>query len=88
LTATVTLEYDDSQRELFREYLGRDELPPFSLHPVTPSFFVPGAPTADPIPVNRMPTAGLTFLDPDDRGRFHYMSSGLRISRRVSPSSE
>jgi CubicO group peptidase (beta-lactamase class C family) len=86
LTATVTLEYDDSQRELFREYSGRDEYPPFPLHPVTPSFFVPGGPPTDSIPLSRMPTAGLTFLDPDDRGRFQYMSSGLRISRRVLPS--
>jgi Beta-lactamase len=82
LTATLTLEYDESQRELFREYAGRDEFPPFPIHPVTPSFFVPGSPPTEPIPVNRM-SAGLTFLDPDENGRFRYLSSGLRISQRI-----
>jgi CubicO group peptidase (beta-lactamase class C family) len=83
LIATVSLEYDDEQRELFREYSGRDEFPPFPIYPVTPSFFVPGAPPEQPVPVNRQPSAGLTFLDPEADGRFRYMSSGLRISRRV-----
>jgi CubicO group peptidase (beta-lactamase class C family) len=83
LVATVDLLYDDAQRELFREYTGRDEFPPIPLYPVTPSLFVPGAPAAEPIPVNRQPTAGMTFLDPDAAGRYRYMSSGLRISRRT-----
>jgi CubicO group peptidase (beta-lactamase class C family) len=82
LMATVTLEYDEGHRELISEYTGRDEIPPFPLHPVTESFFVAGEPPTDPIPVNRMTSAGFTFLEPDERGHFGYCSNGLRISRR------
>ena len=49
LTATLTSSYDQQQQELFREYTGRDTIPPFSIHPVTESFFVPGAPSTEPI---------------------------------------
>jgi hypothetical protein len=83
LTARVTLDYPGTQRELFREYTGRDEIPPFPIYPVTSSFCVPGALATEPIPITRMARAGLTFIDPDERGDFRYLSSGLRIARRV-----
>jgi len=84
LTATITFEYDDVHRELFSEYTGWDEMPPFPLHSITESFFVAGAPPAEPIQLNRMTSAGITFLDPDERRHFRYCSNGLRISRRVA----
>jgi len=83
LTATLALEYDEGHRQRFREYTGRDGFPPFPIYPITPTFFVPGAPPTEPIPLSRIPTAGLSFLDPDKNGRFTYVSSGLRISRRI-----
>jgi CubicO group peptidase (beta-lactamase class C family) len=83
LVATVTLDYDDDQRELHREYSGREVIPPVPLYPVTESFFVAGAQPTEPIPIARMPTAGMTFLDADERGHFRYLSSGLRISSLV-----
>jgi CubicO group peptidase (beta-lactamase class C family) len=82
LTATISFEYDAGHRELFLEYVGRDTFPPFPLYPLTESFFVSGAAPTEPIPVNRMTSAGLTFLDPDESGRFRYVSSGLRILSR------
>jgi len=78
-TLTLTLEnhYDDEQRELFKEYAGRETFPPMPLYPVTATFFVPGAPPAEPLPVSRMSTGGLTFLDPYGAGRYRYVSSGF-----------
>lgn len=82
LAASIALEYDQSHRELFSEYSGRDEIPPFPLFPISESFCVAGAPPAEPVPVSRM-TTGVTFLDPDESGRFRYLSTGLRIAARV-----
>jgi CubicO group peptidase (beta-lactamase class C family) len=83
LAATITLAYDRSHRELFLEYSGREQMPPFPLFPLTESFCVAGVAPTEPVPVNRM-TTGITFLDPDENGRFRYLSTGLRIATRVN----
>jgi CubicO group peptidase (beta-lactamase class C family) len=78
-----TLEYDHDHRVLMSEYIGRSELPPVPLRQVTPTLFVPGTAEEKPVPLSRAWTAGVTFLDPDQGGRYAYISEGLRVARRV-----
>jgi hypothetical protein len=85
LEVAVTLEYPDAgQRALMREYTGAEQPPPFRAKAVTDSLLVPVDTETDSLTAAQARNAGLTFLDPDDDGRFRYVYSGLRLSRRVS----
>jgi len=54
-----------------------------SVKSVTPTIFVPSEMAGKPVAAARIARGGPFFLDPDEHGRYRYLSFGGRISRRI-----
>jgi CubicO group peptidase (beta-lactamase class C family) len=82
LTIGESFSDPDDQRAQRIEYSGVDVPPPVPVKRVTETLFVPADQPIDGLTVPQALGGGWTFLDPDERGWFQYVSSDRRISRR------
>jgi hypothetical protein len=82
LVASIELTGEE-HRQLWRDMMGRDSLPPMPVTSLTPTIFVPSQMAGKPVAAAKIARGGPFFLDPNEHGRYYYLSFGGRMSRRI-----